>query len=493
MDRDEETDIAPTGAEHLPSGTDSGSPARFSVVIYADGSAAVDGEPVTPEQGKSLDDAILDTLHAHARDRGTPVTAAISDPSADYVAVIEVAPDGSSKLLDQLSVVTPAAPTAEPPAKAARNDTTARRPAGPPDDEDDSPEDDGPGDDDPEGDGRPDDDIPDALYGSPARPSPGPRISRMAPARVLGRGTGPRQSDDAYAPPGLMNRPLVVGPVALVVAALVITPLVVLGSGGSENGNDQDHTARTGDQISAPAPTASVSPRFRVSSSPSTSPSGKSSNAAKDKDPKKEKGAKKEKGTETAGSAQRPGTVITMTPPRSTATVTKNAKPAKPRKDTAADAVKRLANNDPGGRHICYRAYVSKEGWQKPVCDGTMAGTTGRGRTIKALNIAVYGVKGSAANAFLHVAKSEDGKGRWSPSWTAIVADGKDNYVGRASGNAPDLLGFAINVGSGRVCHSARLRGGGWSSRICADKRPSYLFGGSLDNDARLEAVKLTV
>ncbi|BFO21971.1 hypothetical protein SHKM778_83590 [Streptomyces sp. KM77-8] len=208
----------------------------------------------------------------------------------------------------------------------------------------------------------------------------------------------------------------------------------------------------------------------------------------KDKDEKK-----RAETAETAGSAARPGAVVTVTPPRATATVTQKAKPAKPRKDTAADAVRRLATNDPGGRHICYRAYISQQGWQEPVCDGTLAGTTGGGQTINALNIAAYGVNGSAANAFVHVAKSKDGKGRWSPSWTAIAADGENNYVGSARGDAPALLGFAVNVGSGRVCHSARLRGGGWGPQICADKRPSYLFGGSVDNDARLEAIKLTV
>ncbi|BFO21970.1 hypothetical protein SHKM778_83580 [Streptomyces sp. KM77-8] len=47
---------------------------------------------------------------------------------------------------------------------------------------------------------------------------------------------------------------------ALAVAALVITPLVVLGSGGSEDRSDREHTGRTGDQISTPTPTVSVSP-----------------------------------------------------------------------------------------------------------------------------------------------------------------------------------------------------------------------------------------
>ncbi|WP_437015080.1 hypothetical protein [Streptomyces sp. enrichment culture] len=87
-------------------------------------------------------------------------------------------------------------------------------------------------------------------------------------------------------------------------------------------------------------------------------------------------------------------------------------------------AVKRLAANDPSGRHICSRAYVSGQGWQKPVCDGTIAGTSGRNRPIKALNIAVHGVGGSAANAFRHTAEPVDGRGKWQPNWTAVTGDG---------------------------------------------------------------------
>lgn len=50
---------------------------------------------------------------------------------------------------------------------------------------------------------------------------------------------------------------------------------------------------------------------------------------------------------------------------------------------TAATAVTRLAADDPGVRHICYRAYETGEGWQKPVCDGALAGTVGQNRPIK--------------------------------------------------------------------------------------------------------------
>ncbi|MFJ6541050.1 hypothetical protein ACIQMP_10420 [Streptomyces sp. NPDC091385] len=85
-------------AADAPAGDDG---PRFTVVISDDGSAAIDGEPVLPEKGESVDAAVLDALHRHARESGAPVTAAVRDPSAGYVAHVEVAPDGSSRLLGQ--------------------------------------------------------------------------------------------------------------------------------------------------------------------------------------------------------------------------------------------------------------------------------------------------------------------------------------------------------------------------------------------------------
>ncbi|WP_406442037.1 hydrolase [Streptomyces sp. NBC_01613] len=171
-----------------------------------------------------------------------------------------------------------------------------------------------------------------------------------------------------------------------------------------------------------------------------------------------------------------------------TATVT-----AKPPQDTAATAVRRLAKDDPSGRHICYRAFVTGRGWQKPVCDGTMAGTTGQEAPIKALNIAVTGTGGSAANAFVHNPQSTDGRGKWEPQWTAIIADGENNYIGGSKKDDPYMSGFAINIGSGQVCQVAHVSDSGWGTQGCAKPRPAYIFGGTLDNSHWLEAVKFTV
>ncbi|MER7842314.1 hydrolase, partial [Streptomyces sp. NPDC096040] len=171
-----------------------------------------------------------------------------------------------------------------------------------------------------------------------------------------------------------------------------------------------------------------------------------------------------------------------------TATVT-----AKPKQDTAATAVNRLAADDPSGRHICYRAFVQGTGWQKPVCDGTMAGTSGKNVPIKAINIAVYGVQGSAANSFVYNAQSTDGRGKWTPNWTAIMADGKDNYIGSTKAADPYIEGFAVNVGNGQVCNYAKVRDHDWGDQWCKGARPDLNFVGTLDNTLWLEAFKLTV
>ncbi|MXM63490.1 hypothetical protein GR925_08520 [Streptomyces sp. HUCO-GS316] len=470
MSRDEETDEPIAVDQHAVPGDPVNSSTRepsaetphFSVVIDADGSAAIDGVPVPTVEGEPVDAAILDALHGHASDRNTPVTAAISDPVAEQVTFVEVAPDGSSRLVEQ-----PAEHAAAPPEPVAEPESYGRTHAA-----------------DPSGAA---DVLDEAAYAlpqpsghAPARPAPPgflprrPRIDRMSATS--------RQSDAEFRSPGLLHRPLVVGPVALGVAALVVVPLVLLGGGSGGNG-ERNKTAGASDELGGAgaghsptsAPSGSVSPSL-LPPSPSTSPSAKPKPKPKPKDTKDAEGA--------------PGVTATVTvrPPRATATVT-----AGPAPDSAATAVNRLAGNDPG-RHICYRAYVSGRGWQKPVCDGTVAGTTGQNRSIKALNIAVRDTGGVAANAFVHNPASTDGNGVWKPHWTANTDDGKDIYIGSTKKGAPDMLGFAINIGSGgRICQLAGVHNVGWGETGCADPRPELVFGGTLRNDLWLEAVKFTV
>ncbi|WP_369186679.1 hypothetical protein [Streptomyces sp. R08] len=556
MSRGEETDEPITGDEHAvsadsvefrkeePAGETSGQAPRFAVVISGDGSAAIDGEPVPVGEGTPVDAAILDALHGHARDRNTTVTAVISDPAAGYVAFVEVAPDGSSSLVEQqeqppepdevepVPVLPPLgdAESAEEAVRAESYEAVRAEPYeavraepyeavraesyemaagagsfGADDDLDDDDVDDEDLDDgvtidlDDDADAGHDDnddhayhhDDPDAdVYGpehqhrleEPTPPPPHTSASIPIPRPQLARVSGSRQSDDAYQSPGLLHKPLVVGPVALAVAALVVVPLVILGSGGSGDGGSQAQAARASkeadgtSQADKKAPTGlpSASTLLPPPSATATTPTAKAT---------KPKGAKTPKG---GGVPAGVTVTVTAKPPRATVT-------AKPAQDTAATAVNRLHRSDPSGRHICYRAYLTGQGWQKPVCDGTLAGTTGDSHPVTALNIAVYGVGGSAANAFIHDPASTSGQGKWEPHWTASIADGRNNYIGSTKSSAPYMTGFAINVGTGQVCRIAKVRGYDWGPLGCTDPATGYVFGGTLENTRYLEAVKFTV
>ncbi len=435
------------------------------VVIGADGSAAVNGAAVSVATGQSVDEAILDTLHQYAIEANATVTAAISGASIEDATFVEVAPDGSSRLVES------------PRHEASQQGLVGQ--GHPVETHRSAPEAEHPG----IGENLDDE----AAYALSPAPVHTTRAVRQLPRRVhseRGNANAPRQSDDEFKSSSLLRKPLVAAPIAVGVAAVVIVPLILLGSGSSAEGQSKDTAGASTNLDESPprrtmeaTPTVTVSPSL-LSASPSASSSEKKPKA-------KPKMTSKAKHTSPADPA--PTATVTVTPPKATVTVT-----AKPAADTAATAVKQLAKNAPG-RHICYRAYVSGQGWQKPVCDGTAAGNTTGNRSIKALNIAVHGTQGAAANAFVHNPKSTNNKGVWKPHWTAVTADNKDFYIGDARKDAPAMLGFAINVTSGQVCRSAHNHKSIWSKRSCVGPRPDFIFGGTLSNNILLDGIKLTV
>lgn len=267
---------------------------------------------------------------------------------------------------------------------------------------------------------------------------------------------------------------------AIAGAVLISVPFLVAGQNDRKPEKEQTQNA-AGTVLNSERP---VSPETYTSESPkpSVTPS--------------EKKKEKEKKKETVRPSTTPTLKAAIAPPpppkapatRPTATVTAKAPPG-----TAASVMNSLAKNDPHGRHICYRAFVAGHGWQQPVCDGTITGTTDQGKKITALNIAVWNVEGSSANALLHDPGSTGGNSKWAPNWTAVVADGKNNYIGSSKKGAPFLTGFAMNIGNGSVCHTAKMGGGGWGPQICKNKRPEYMFVGTTANDHWFEAVRLTV
>ncbi|MEV7345459.1 hypothetical protein [Streptomyces sp. NPDC093544] len=94
----------------------------FDVLINHDGSAAVDGEPLRVPEGEPVHVVVLDMMHRHAEDLGVPVEAVIFDRPGGEVTLVEVAPDGSSRvLLHEKHDETPAAEprsVAPPPTSA---------------------------------------------------------------------------------------------------------------------------------------------------------------------------------------------------------------------------------------------------------------------------------------------------------------------------------------------------------------------------------------
>ncbi|MFC9844419.1 RICIN domain-containing protein [Streptomyces sp. NPDC060223] len=284
----EQVDPGPQSPAGGPSG-----PSVIPVVVSGDGSASIDGIPVPVMGGETVDVAILDTLHGYARNRNASVRAAISDPSAGYVAIVEVAPDGSSKLVEQRQEASdeedeedeeagydePTGLTGPvPPTGFAGNagPSRAEQPsgyAGLPDDVDD------------------DDEDAVAFAPSPARPRiPTPAHSPGLDREPVLRRKIRRQSDDEYEPPAFLKRPLGVGVAGVVAAAVIVVPLVMLGSGsGSGQGQDGQNQAADSSTATGTTPrtplelTPSYSPSPIPSPSPSRSPSPSASTSAKPK------------------------------------------------------------------------------------------------------------------------------------------------------------------------------------------------------------------
>ncbi|MFI6340489.1 hypothetical protein [Streptomyces sp. NPDC050535] len=493
------------GAGAGPQGSGPATPGVIPVIVAADGSASIDGIPVPVMGGESVDVAILDTLHGYARNRDTTVTASISDPAAGYVAIVEVAPDGSSRLVEQHQNDTPedagteqpTSPAADPVAPIFVIDSEdGPDPAAPPsprseqpleqtdftdDDDDDEDDDFNPG-------YNPDDNDDHVVAITPdsARPkiSAASLTSRLPSLPALPslpkpsiRSKASRQSDDEYEPPSFLKRPLGVGVAGVVVAAIVIVPLIVIGSsgGGSGSGPSQNQAADSSTTTTPTTPPTpleltpsySTSPSPSLSPSPSRSPSPSASKKAKAKAKPKPTPAKK---------ATKKATVK----PAPT-------KKAKPHKETAAEAVMKLQARDPG-RHICYRVYLSKDGWQKPVCDGTTSGRVGTSQKIESINTATAGTKGTASSAWVHIDK-------WKEPWNGS-ADGVDNYIGRTKAGYPYILGFVINVGDGAVCQNAAVNGR-WGGLACDEPKGqaagNFIWGGTQDDSLWLQAVRFTV
>ncbi|MEV1065176.1 hydrolase [Streptomyces sp. NPDC050263] len=160
--------------------------------------------------------------------------------------------------------------------------------------------------------------------------------------------------------------------------------------------------------------------------------------------------------------------------------------PVKPKQETAADAVNKLAARS-DGRHICYMAFIADQGWQDPVCDGAIAGTTGKNLPIKALNIATARTGGVTGNA-AHVVGGWLTGDKWSKA-----SDGVNMWMGSSKAAVSVMEGFTIRTIEGSVCQTAHIKDRGWLGKSCT-KPGDWIYGGSpMEQKLQLEAVRFTV
>ncbi|MEY7981505.1 hypothetical protein AB8O53_35015, partial [Streptomyces pilosus] len=86
---------------------------HFRVRITDEQLAEIDGTPLVPAPGESVHDAVLDRLQRYAQERDAAVRATVNDGPDTGHFLLEISPDGSSRLLD---AITPAPPAPSAPA-----------------------------------------------------------------------------------------------------------------------------------------------------------------------------------------------------------------------------------------------------------------------------------------------------------------------------------------------------------------------------------------
>jgi uncharacterized protein YjdB len=139
------------------------------------------------------------------------------------------------------------------------------------------------------------------------------------------------------------------------------------------------------------------------------------------------------------------------------------------------NAIERQAALHPNltDRHICYSAHVQSLGWQPPVCDGAVAGTTGRSLRLEALDIFVSGVGGFCASG--HVEKQ---------GWQPVSCEGDNvNIVVGTTGQSLRMEALEI---------TAHVQTQDWQPTVCASG-PRFATVGTTGRSLRMEAVRLTV
>jgi len=131
--------------------------------------------------------------------------------------------------------------------------------------------------------------------------------------------------------------------------------------------------------------------------------------------------------------------------------------------------------------NICYQAYVQNRGWQFPVCNGQVAGTTGQNLRMEAIKIWLFNANAGERVCYqAHVQNI---------GWQASVCDGQ---VAGTTGQSLRLEAIQLSLvkpgPNDAVCYQAHVQNIGWQSPVCNGQT-----AGTTGQGLRMEAIKAMV
>jgi len=127
---------------------------------------------------------------------------------------------------------------------------------------------------------------------------------------------------------------------------------------------------------------------------------------------------------------------------------------------------------------ICYQAYVENTGWQNPVCNGRVAGTTGQGLRMEAIRIWLTNSNpGESVCYQAHVQNI---------GWQSSVCDGQMAGTTGQSLRMEAIQVSLTNPGPNDVvCYKAHVQNIGWQAPVCNGQT-----AGTTGQSLRMEAIR---
>lgn len=130
---------------------------------------------------------------------------------------------------------------------------------------------------------------------------------------------------------------------------------------------------------------------------------------------------------------------------------------------------------------VQYQAHVQNIGWQNPVADGQLAGTTGQGLQMEALKIGLTNSPSGAGICYqAHVQNI---------GWLNEVCN---NQVAGTTGQGLGMEAIKIRLinppGGRRVCYQAHVQNIGWQNEVCDNQ-----VTGTTGQNLRMEALQIRI